>query len=124
MNLLIWLDVPLLVFGLFAMSPGIWYASRLGRIGKRSARSRGLRTATDLLFSLGLIALIAAGVDAGLAEWDQVCRPRGGNPDEDNIRVSMMAPDFSLPSLDEDRTIRLSDFRGHKPVVLIFGNFT
>jgi hypothetical protein len=119
MNLLIWMDLPLMVLGLLAMSPGLWYALRQ-RILCRPALGRGVRTATALVFSLGLGTLTAAGVDAGLAEWDQACRVRGK---EDNVHVSMMAPDFSLPSLDEDRTIRLSDFRGHKPVVLIFGNF-
>jgi len=35
-----------------------------------------------------------------------------------------MAPDFQLKTQDEKRTVKLSDFRGIKPVVLIFGNFT
>lgn len=35
-----------------------------------------------------------------------------------------MAPDFALKTLDGTETIRLSDFRGKKPVVLIFGSFT
>jgi hypothetical protein len=120
MDLLIWLDLPLMALGLLAMSPGFWYVFRLRRIGERSAFGRGLRTATALLFCLGLSALTAAGVDAGLAEWDQACRSQGN---DNNSQASMMAPDFSLPSLGEDRTIRLSDYRGHKPVVLIFGNF-
>lgn len=120
MNLLIWLDLPLMGLGLLAMSPGLWYVFRRRQIGKRSAFGRSLRTATVLLFSLGVGALMTAGVDAGLAAWDQARHPRDS---VNNIQVSMVAPDFRLPSLDEDRTIRLSDFRGHKPVVLIFGNF-
>jgi hypothetical protein len=35
-----------------------------------------------------------------------------------------MAPAFRLPSHDGKRTISLSDYRGKKPVVLIFGSFT
>lgn len=35
-----------------------------------------------------------------------------------------LAPDFALRTEDGNRTIHLSEFRGHKPVVLIFGNFT
>lgn len=120
MNLLIWLDLPLIVFGLLAMSPGLWYTFRLRRIDKRSAFGRVRGTAMALLFFLGFGALMAAGVDAGLAKWERACRP-GGN--DKNIQLSMMAPDFTLLSLDEGRTIRLSDFRGHKPVVLVFGNF-
>lgn len=38
--------------------------------------------------------------------------------------VGRMAPDFDLPTQDGSRHVRLSEYRGHKPVVLIFGNFT
>ncbi len=34
------------------------------------------------------------------------------------------APDFDLPSLDGGSRVRLSDFRGVKPVVLVFGSYT
>jgi thiol-disulfide isomerase/thioredoxin len=34
------------------------------------------------------------------------------------------APDFSLKTHDGQQTIRLSDLRGPKPIVLVFGNFT
>ena len=36
-----------------------------------------------------------------------------------------MAFDFVLPRLhNADETVRLSDFRGHQPVALIFGSYT
>lgn len=35
-----------------------------------------------------------------------------------------IAPDFELTDVTGTRTVRLSDFRGHKPVALIFGSFT
>jgi hypothetical protein len=38
--------------------------------------------------------------------------------------VGRMAPDFTLETYDGTRRISLSEFRGKKPVVLIFGNFT
>lgn len=38
--------------------------------------------------------------------------------------VNAPAPDFSLKTHDGSRTIRLSDLRGPKPIVLVFGNFT
>ncbi len=38
--------------------------------------------------------------------------------------LGRLAPDFTLPRHDEDKTITLSQFRGKKPVVLIFGSFT
>jgi len=34
------------------------------------------------------------------------------------------APDFELKELDGTTTCRLSDFRGEKPVVLVFGSHT
>jgi hypothetical protein len=38
--------------------------------------------------------------------------------------IGQRAPDFTLPTQDGDRQFRLSQFRGKKPVVLIFGSFT
>ena len=34
------------------------------------------------------------------------------------------APDFNLPTLDRKDTVRLSSFRGSRPVVLVFGSYT
>lgn len=116
MNLLIWLDLPLMALGLLAMAPGFWYLFCLRQI----VLGRGVRTALSLVFSLGLGAFTVAGVDAGLAQWDKARRVQGSG---DTIGVSKMAPDFALSSPEDNHTIRLSDFRGHKPVVLIFGNF-
>lgn len=39
-------------------------------------------------------------------------------------RVGEPAPDFSLKTLDGEETIALSNFRGDRPVVLIFGSYT
>jgi|SRR5215468_4376375 len=38
--------------------------------------------------------------------------------------VGTEAPDFELPQLGSDERVRLSAFRHHKPVALIFGSFT
>jgi len=35
-----------------------------------------------------------------------------------------MAPDFTLQNIAGTETITLSDFRGQKPVALIFGSYT
>ena len=44
---------------------------------------------------------------------------------EKNVpRVGNMAPDFELWDADVTRAVRLSDFRGQKPVALVFGSFT
>src|SRR5262249_26403050 len=42
----------------------------------------------------------------------------------DGPRVDELAPDFTLPLEVGHGTITLSDFRGKKPVVLVFGSFT
>lgn len=39
-------------------------------------------------------------------------------------RAGDMAPDFSLQNIAGTETITLSDFRGQKPVALIFGSYT
>jgi hypothetical protein len=39
-------------------------------------------------------------------------------------KVGQTAPDFDLKTADGKQTIRLSSFRGRKPVVLIFGSHT
>ncbi len=38
--------------------------------------------------------------------------------------VGADAPDFELPQLGGAERVRLSDFRGRKPVALIFGSYT
>jgi hypothetical protein len=40
------------------------------------------------------------------------------------LKVGDPAPDFSLPTADRKARVRLSSFRRHKPVVLIFGSYT
>ena len=35
-----------------------------------------------------------------------------------------LAPDFELLDIDGEHRVRLSDFRGLKPVALVFGSFT
>lgn len=119
MNLLILPDVLLRALGLPVLSPRLGKAARRRKSVCRSTLNRPMRAATALLFCLGLSGCTTAGIDAGLAGQD----PAHRHGIADNIRKNMMAPDFCLPTLDEHRTVRLSDFRGHKPVVLIFGNF-
>jgi hypothetical protein len=44
---------------------------------------------------------------------------RGGN-----LRTGDEAPDFDLPAHDRASRVRLSSFRGSRPVVLVFGSYT
>jgi len=39
-------------------------------------------------------------------------------------KVGQLAPDFELTGLTDSETMRLSDYRGVKPIVLLFGSFT
>jgi hypothetical protein len=41
-----------------------------------------------------------------------------------HLRVGDLAPDFSLPTADRKARVRLSSFRRHRPVVLVFGSYT
>lgn len=40
------------------------------------------------------------------------------------LKVGDSAPDFALKMAGGSESVRLSSFRGHKPVVLIFGSHT
>ncbi|MBI1357856.1 MAG: redoxin domain-containing protein [Acidobacteria bacterium] len=41
-----------------------------------------------------------------------------------DLSVGDAAPDFELPKYDKSGMVRLSDFRGSRPVVLVFGSYT
>jgi hypothetical protein len=40
------------------------------------------------------------------------------------LQIGDTAPDFTLPLLNQPEQVRLSSFRGVKPVVLVFGSYT
>jgi hypothetical protein len=40
------------------------------------------------------------------------------------LQVGDVAPDFTLPRENHEGTVTLSEHRGHRPVVLIFGSYT
>lgn len=50
--------------------------------------------------------------------------PARGERYEDKLEVGDVAPDFTLSDPTGKRTVTLSDFRGKRPVVLIFGSYT
>jgi hypothetical protein len=41
-----------------------------------------------------------------------------------HLQVGDAAPDFDLESVDKQSRVRLSSYRGVKPVVLVFGSYT
>ena len=40
------------------------------------------------------------------------------------LKVGDLAPGFTLPAADKQSSVSLASFRGHQPVVLIFGSYT
>ena len=51
-------------------------------------------------------------------------RPARDERHSDTLQVGDPAPDFTLLDPQGKRKVTLSDFRGKKPVVLIFGSYT
>jgi hypothetical protein len=50
--------------------------------------------------------------------------PAKGERKQDTLRQGDDAPDFTLPRLKEKGEVKLSSYRGKKPVVLVFGSYT
>ncbi len=46
------------------------------------------------------------------------------DPREGRLRTGDLSPDFNLKVQNSDEWVRLSDFRGNKPVALVFGSYT
>ena len=44
--------------------------------------------------------------------------------DQKAPKVGDLAPDFTLSDVSDEYSVTLSDFRGEKPVVLVFGSYT
>jgi hypothetical protein len=47
-----------------------------------------------------------------------------GERHKDQLEVGDVAPDFSLPRVKGEGEVKLSDFKGKRPVVLIFASYT
>ena len=50
-------------------------------------------------------------------DWQERFEPQAPKPGD-------LAPDFSLRDVDGGHAVRISDFRGKKPVALVFGSYT
>lgn len=86
------------------------------------------------LVLLTLLAAVCVSADEGKQKTDPyagktvkdrrdgmgLIRARAGNVP----KVGEQAPDFELSTLDGKRKIKLSSYRGKKPVVLVFGSYT
>ena len=58
---------------------------------------------------------------AATAKSSEKKSPRRGSKE---LKAGDVAPDFELKTLDGKQTVKLSSFRGKRPVALIFGSYT
>ncbi len=82
---------------------------------------------TFMKSSLGLCAVVALFLSApeSPAQQRNQGREKARRMNSGvNLKVGQMAPDFALKTKEQDRTVRLSSFRGKRPVVLVFGSYT
>jgi hypothetical protein len=76
------------------------------------------------------VAILIAGTSNASGQDGQrrPQRPARGGPQDQRregaLKVGAIAPDFTLSTLDGKRKVKLSSFRGHRPVALIFGSYT
>ncbi|HEY6168697.1 MAG TPA: hypothetical protein VI454_11700 [Verrucomicrobiae bacterium] len=72
------------------------------------------------LAAVGLLALFAA------AQTERQRPGRGADdmPRQGSLRVGEFAPDFTLKMKEGNRDVKLSSFKGRRPVVLVFGSYT
>src|SRR5947209_3395848 len=83
-----------------------------------------------LLASVSLAAQAAPGAgtgtqDSGPPEREHIAPPAPGERIKQDLTVvGDLAPDFTLISRDGTKKITLADYRGQRPVVLIFGSYT
>jgi hypothetical protein len=85
--------------------------------------SQGLKVQS--LITLVLLSLSVSAVTAtALAQPPR--RSEGARPPRqaDRLQEGDLAPDFTLKSPDGKQKVTLSDFRGKKPVALVFGSYT
>ncbi len=77
-----------------------------------------------------MLAATPAVAGAVLAQTPTAPRPNPKevmarhNWGEGQLKPGDLAPDFNLKEQKSSRTVRLSDFRGVRPVALVFGSFT
>ena len=75
-----------------------------------------------------ILALLLVAVGCSSVKPPPLLNGSKGHPGDlrrvDTVHEGDRAPDFKLMTIDGRRTVRLSDFRDSKPVVLVFGSYT
>jgi hypothetical protein len=118
---------PLAIFWILSMTTGL-INQQERQVG--NLMRKGLAISAVLVFGFTIWEgrdLVYAGFDVNykavywrnqeVTIWQQENNP--------NVpKIGEMAPDFELTDNTGNDSVRLSDFRGKKPVVLLFGSFT
>lgn len=91
---------------------------------RRLAGDKGHVLPEDLRRALGAEKGKGKGKAVSREVWVECLKAGDLGSPFDGPRVGRPAPDFTLPTQDGLDKVTLSDFRGKKPVVLIFGSFT
>lgn len=69
-------------------------------------------------------ARLARDLMANADQWDSHEIAWQNSNDLRSPKVGDLAPDFELQDADGNTTVRLSSFRGERPVALVFGSYT
>lgn len=72
---------------------------------------------------LGVIVVVASGQQGG-RPGEVNTPPARGERLQDRLKEGEPAPDFALPLLKGKGEVKLSTFRGQRPVVLVFASYT
>jgi hypothetical protein len=112
-------------------APGIVTAR--GRLRPNRAALVGVRTeasAATRVVALASEAGFSLAPAPDVRDWPALPNDRGPSPyspewtNRDLTEIGEPAPDFRLLARDGKSSVRLSDYRGNRPVVLVFGSYT
>ncbi len=101
------------------ITPEEWQA-----VFAKAAEANGYLTNEDLEQLIYLPHVLKAQKEQQSRAGRMERRIENGEPIVEAPKPGEIAPDFELHSPDGLTNVRLSSFRGNKPVVLIFGSFT
>jgi hypothetical protein len=99
-------------------------AAHCARLLSRSFLYRVVRTASLLFGCLCLAIAVVLPLEAFLSKREPRKRIGPHSPMSlTRIEPTTTAPDFCLPRASDGREVRLSEYRGHRSALLLFGSF-